>query len=79
MILRLPVHHLEVELLLPKIALVAENNIEADLSQRKDRFAWHDAMEGCVRRLEDGEWDAHLPQCLGEDDVDAAASIHEYA
>ena len=72
-------NHLKVELLLPEVALVAEDNVEADLSQRKDRFAWHDTMEGCVGRFEDGEWDGHFVQCFGEDDVDATASIHKYA
>ena len=36
-------------------------------------------MEGGAGCFQDGVWDEHLSKCLGEDDVDATASVHEHA
>ena len=76
-VLRRPVDHFELDSFSPIIFLRPEDNVEADLSQRNFGLAWDDAVERGVSCFEVGQGYVHGPQRSGEDEVKAAASIHE--
>ena len=77
MVLRRPIHHLELDPFSSIVIFSSEDDIEADLPKRDFRFARNDSMEGCVCSFDVGQGYIHGPQSGGEDEFEAAASIHE--
>ena len=76
-ILRRPIHYFELDPFPPIIFLRPEDDVETNFSQWNLWLAWDDAVKRCIGSFEIGQRDVHGPQCSGEDEVEAAASIHE--
>ena len=71
-------NHLEGEGLSPIIELIPEGNGQIDLPEWHGLLPGHDVVERCSGWVEARPVDAHLVECPGVHDVEAAASVHQY-
>ena len=74
----LPVHHLEREGLGAEVGFAAESDRQVDVADRVRLHAWRDAVEGKEERPQAGSRDPHGFQGVDVEDVEAAASVHQY-
>ena len=77
MILRRPIHYFEFDPFPSLVILRPEDDVETNLPQWDLWLAWNDTVKTRIGSFEIGQGYVHGPQCSGEDEVEAAASIHE--
>ena len=71
-------HHIKGESLSPVIGLIPESDGQIDLSQWHGLFSRHDTMERRLDWAEVHPVDTHLVERVGVQDVEVAASVHQY-
>src|SRR3954463_2873938 len=76
-VLRFPVNDFEFTSLLPKVAWFAEDDFEGDFSEGLGWPGWDDAVELRVCLFQGFGRYAHDLQGAGEEEVQAASSVHE--
>ena len=69
-------YHVKGEGFSPVIGPIPKSDGQIDLPEWYGLFARYDAMEGRSDGAEVCSVDAHLVECLGIHDVEAAASVH---
>ena len=76
-VLRRPIHHFKLDPFPPIVVLRPKDDFETNFPQWNLWLAWDDAVERCIGSFEIGQGYVHGSQRGGEDEVEAAALIHE--